>query len=69
MISNHEYATTEDTMDNINSTKSKHLEVLKTAHIHRAIKNKPILNEQYATDQNVLLDLIICRDKTKCINK
>jgi hypothetical protein len=49
--------------------KGKHLDALERFYICKTRKNKSILNEQYATDINVLFDLIINSDKTKCSNK
>jgi hypothetical protein len=47
----------------------RRLAALERFYIYKASKNKPILNQQCATDTNVLFDLIINRDKTKCSNK
>jgi hypothetical protein len=60
----------EDTMEAIKTAqKGRHLDAVERFYIYKASKNKPILNEQYATDTNVLFDLVINRDKTKCSNK
>jgi hypothetical protein len=54
---------------NKTAQKGRHLDALERFYVYKASKNKPILNEQYATDTNLLFDLIISGDKTKCSNK
>jgi hypothetical protein len=52
---NHEYGKIEDTMEVIKiAQKGRHLDALERFYIYKASKNKPILNEQYATDTSVL---------------
>jgi hypothetical protein len=66
----HEYGTIESKMEIIKAAQmSGHLDIVERFHIYKVSKNKPKLNEQYATDTNMLFFLIIKRDKTKCINK
>jgi hypothetical protein len=63
---NHEYGTIENTMDVITiALKGKTLDVLERFYIYKASKSQIIINEQYATDSNVLFGLIINRDKNR----
>jgi hypothetical protein len=47
------------------ASKGKNLNILERFYIYKASKSQIIINEQYATDSNVLFDLIINRDKNK----
>jgi hypothetical protein len=47
------------------SSKGKNLDVLERFYIYKPSKSQIVINEQYATDANVLFDLIINRDKNK----
>jgi hypothetical protein len=50
------------------ANKGKNLDIPERLYIYKAARNKSILNEQYATDSNVLLNIIINRDKNKLCN-
>jgi hypothetical protein len=67
---NHKYGKIEDAMEVIQTAqKGRHLDAQERFYIYKACKNKPILNERYGTDTNVLFDSIINIDKNKCSNK